>query len=64
MKSYYAPQQFCLVGKAWEVQYYLRKLSTSSAGLKQPLISVLNDKVNPAQLNRHRPFTLVSSKEV
>jgi hypothetical protein len=29
--------------------------------MKQPLISVLNDKVNPAQLKRPRPFTLVSS---
>jgi hypothetical protein len=64
MKSYFAPQQFCLVGKAWEVQHYLRKLSASSARMNQPLSSVLNDRVNPSQLKRPHPFKLVSSKEV
>ncbi|QGQ95969.1 Z-ring formation inhibitor MciZ [Paenibacillus psychroresistens] len=63
MKSYFAPQQLCLVGKAWEVQHYLRKLSARPASLKQPLVSVLQDRVNPAQLKRPYPFTLVSSKE-
>jgi hypothetical protein len=63
MKSYFAPQQLCLVGKAWEVQHYLRKLSARAAIMKQPLISVLEDRVNPSQLNRHPSFKLVSSKE-
>jgi hypothetical protein len=63
MKSYFAPQQLCLVGKAWEVQYYLRKLSARAANMKQPLITVLQDRVNPAQLKRPHPFKLVSSKE-
>lgn len=44
MKSYYASQQLCLVGKAWEVQYYLRKLSAKSAYRKQTLISVLQNR--------------------
>lgn len=63
MKSYFAPQQLCLVGKAWEVQYYLRKLSARSANMKQPLISVLQDRVNSAQFKRTQPFKLVSSME-
>jgi hypothetical protein len=64
MKSYYAPQQVCLVGKAWEIQYYLRKLAASSTRTNQPLISVLNERVNPSLLNKANPFTLVSLKEV
>jgi hypothetical protein len=63
MKSYFAPQQLCLVGKAWEVQHYLRKLSARPAIMKQPLISVLKDRVNPSQLKSPHSFTLVSSKE-
>jgi hypothetical protein len=64
MKSYFAPQQFCLVGKAWEVQHYLRKLSAGSARMNQPLISLLSDRVNPSKLKRPHPFKIVPSKEV
>lgn len=41
MKSYYAPQQFCLVGKAWEIKAYLRKMKTHSNSMHQPLTSFL-----------------------
>jgi hypothetical protein len=59
MKSYYAPQQLCLVGKAWEVQYYLRKLSASSNVKTQPLVAILNEKgIDPNQKSKN-PFTLV-----
>jgi hypothetical protein len=64
MKSYYAPKQFCLVGKAWEVLYYLRKMSASSNVVKQPLASVLNQKVNSYLIHKPNPFSLVSTKEV
>jgi hypothetical protein len=64
MKSYFAPQQFCLVGKAWEVKYYLHKLSASSSKMKQPLACILSDKTNSLQPKKANPFVLVSSKEV
>jgi hypothetical protein len=64
MKSYFAPQQFCLVGKAWEVQYYLRKLVATSPRLGQTLVSLLNEKGIPSPTRKFNPFTLVSSKEV
>jgi hypothetical protein len=64
MKSYFAPQQFCLVGKAWEVKYYLRKLTASTSNIEQPLFHTLNEKTNSLQLKKTNPFALVSSKEV
>jgi hypothetical protein len=64
MKSYFAPQQLCLVGKAWEVKYYLRKLSVGSSKMKQPLAHILNEKTNSLQPNKANAFVLVSSKEV
>lgn len=64
MKSYFAPQQLCLVGKAWEVQYYLRKLVAKSPQMGQPLSSILNEKGGSFPLTKPHPFTLVSSKEV
>jgi hypothetical protein len=64
MKSYYAPKQFCLVGKAWEVQYYLRKMSASSNLIKPPLASVLNENVKAYLIQKPNPFSLVSTKEV
>jgi hypothetical protein len=64
MKSYFAPQQFCLVGKAWEVKYYLRKLTASTSNIEQPLFHTLNEKTNSHQLKKTNPFALVSSKEV
>jgi hypothetical protein len=62
MKSYFAPQQLCLVGKAWEVQYYLRKLATRSPKMGQPLSAVLNERGGILPLSKPQPFTLVSSK--
>jgi hypothetical protein len=64
MKSYFAPQQFCLVGKAWEVKYYLRNLSINSSKMQQPLTRILNEKTISLQPNKANPFVLVSSKEV
>jgi hypothetical protein len=64
MKSYYAPKQICLVGKAWEVQYYLRKLSANSTIMEQQLTSVLNEKVKSYLIHKPNPFCLVSTKEV
>jgi hypothetical protein len=64
MKSYYAPKQLCLVGKAWEVQYYLRKLSTGSIIMQQPLAAVLNERVQSYLTHKPEPLSLVSTKEV
>jgi hypothetical protein len=63
MKSYFAPQQFCLVGKAWEVQYYLRKLVAKSSKMGQPLSSILNERGGSLPNSRPLPLRLVSSKE-
>jgi hypothetical protein len=58
MKSYFAPHQLRLVGKAWEVQYYLRKLSAGSKMKNQPLIAILNEKGISPPKKRKNPFTL------
>jgi hypothetical protein len=64
MKSYYAPNQLCLVGKAWEVQYYLRKLTAGNHMMKQPLAAVINEKAKSYLIHKPNPFSLVSAKEV
>lgn len=64
MKSYFAAQQFCLVGKAWEVRHYLRKLVASSAEPKQPLLSLLEVKYNASTVKQATPIALVLQEEV
>jgi len=63
MKSYYAPQQLCLVGKAWEVQYYLRKLVSKSPRMGQPLSSLLQERGGCLPKSSTIPFKIVSLRE-
>lgn len=41
MKSYFAPNQISLVGKAWEVKHYLRTMMTQSNQSDLPILEVL-----------------------
>ena len=50
MKSYYNHNQFRLVGKAWEIRYYLRKLCAN-----QQHGTTLDDHINQRRTIRLVP---------
>jgi hypothetical protein len=47
MKAYFAQNQFCMVGKAWEVRYSLRKMLASQSSAHQPLAAALKGRFMP-----------------
>lgn len=52
MKAYYQPNQFRLVGKAWEVRHYLKQFAQSATSLQDFLQARTNA---PAVSAAHRP---------
>jgi hypothetical protein len=59
MKAYFAPNQFCLVGKAWEVRHSLRKMLANEGRADQPLAAVLKRRfLPPAILKQIRQKSL------
>jgi hypothetical protein len=54
MKAYFAQNQFCLVGKAWEVRHSLRKMLANQRSAHQPLAAALEGRFLPPAI--HKPL--------
>jgi hypothetical protein len=64
MKAYFAQNQFCMVGKAWEVRYSLRKMLANQSKAHQPLIDVLKKQFVPHAGSTKRSLTLACDNSI